>query len=79
MNAMAVVETIARILEYIGVLVISITFVHALLRAIPHVGRMTVAVYSGLKIYMGYQFNGKGDNELNMDLAGLMVGLGVMF
>lgn len=28
---------------------------------------------------VGYQMNGKGDNELNFDLAGLFVGLGVMF
>jgi opacity protein-like surface antigen len=28
---------------------------------------------------IGYQFNGSGDNELNFDMAGLMVGLGVMF
>lgn len=53
MNAMDVVETIARVLEYIGVLVIAITFVHALIRAVPYIGRMTSAVYAGLKVYMG--------------------------
>jgi uncharacterized membrane protein len=53
MNPMDVVETVARVLEYIGVLVISITFVHAVIRAIPYIGRMTSAVYAGLKVYMG--------------------------
>jgi hypothetical protein len=38
----------------------------------------SVAVRFGYR-RVGYQFNGSGDNELNFDMAGLMLGLGVMF
>lgn len=53
MDAMQIVEAIARGLEFIGVAVIALAFLHALMRGVLHFGQRRPDAYERLKVYIG--------------------------